>query len=248
MRLLPLSAFDTLFDPLRGQRLGLVDGFGNAGDRLLQRATRQLLTAFGCDWRVVVPAVDCAATVRENCDRLLLPAGGWMGHAVGRDLRQAAYAYGLPCTVLPQSFMAAESLPADTVVYVREPASRKYCPSARLCPDLALAYDFPEPSPATAPAALFLRTAEPSLFSHLLRTDPAADCYGPDEYINRVSPYASVTTDRLHLAIIALGLGREATLLPVTYHKNRSMWETWLQQLGCRWADSPAAVAVYHTS
>lgn len=43
-------------------------------------------------------------------------------------------------------------------------------------------------------------------------------------------------TDRLHFAVAGLHAGREVTLVANDYHKNRSMHETWLAALGCRFA------------
>lgn len=43
-------------------------------------------------------------------------------------------------------------------------------------------------------------------------------------------------TDRLHFAIAGLHAGRDVTLLANDYHKNKSMHETWLADLGCRFA------------
>jgi exopolysaccharide biosynthesis predicted pyruvyltransferase EpsI len=53
--------------------------------------------------------------------------------------------------------------------------------------------------------------------------------------------YRRIITDRLHCAIAGLHAGREVTLLPNNTHKNRSMHETWLADLGCRFAESVEA-------
>jgi exopolysaccharide biosynthesis predicted pyruvyltransferase EpsI len=50
--------------------------------------------------------------------------------------------------------------------------------------------------------------------------------------------YKRIITDRLHFAISGLILGRETTILPNSYHKNRSMYETWLRDLGCNFAEN----------
>jgi exopolysaccharide biosynthesis predicted pyruvyltransferase EpsI len=43
------------------------------------------------------------------------------------------------------------------------------------------------------------------------------------------------------MAIAGLHAGRDVTLLANGYHKNRSMHETWLAALGCRFAATSQA-------
>jgi hypothetical protein len=239
MQLLPLEKFAHVFEPLAGQTVGVVDGWGNVGDLLLYAATRQLLRAFGICWQTFNPLADAAGDMQ--LDSLLLFAGGSMGSALARParvIREAALATGLPCIVLPQSFQTPEPLPY-TRVYVRERVSLTCCPNGILAPDLALGYDFPSVPAPVQDQGVFLRLHGESCFPARAKIDPAVFCHSPQEYIAFVAHYQHIVTDRLHLAITALGLKREVTLLPVAYHKNRSMWETWLRDLGCKWAKAP---------
>jgi exopolysaccharide biosynthesis predicted pyruvyltransferase EpsI len=71
--------------------------------------------------------------------------------------------------------------------------------------------------------------------------DPVKLCRTPDEYLHLAARYESIVTDRLHFAICGLLLGRQVVLLPNSYHKNRSMYETWLRDLGCMFAPEPKA-------
>lgn len=239
MRLLPLDRFAHVFEPLcsRG-RIGIVDGFGNPGDKLLDAAARQLLQAFGLSWTTINPIAD-----PPNCcdvDVILLAAGGSMGGPRECIIhRQRGLAWGKPCIVLPQSFHAPEDCSRYETVYVREKASLEMHPSGIYAPDIALGYDWPTVGKPHLGKAVFCRNGGHSLFAHLGTKDPATYCYDHRDYIAEVSKHSHIVTDRLHLAITALGLGRRATLLPVSYHKNRSMWECWLRDLGCEWADEP---------
>jgi hypothetical protein len=205
----------------------------------LDLSLRSLLVEFGLGWQTVNPIADPMSKLREF-DRLLLFGGGSMGapYKPSRMIRNAAAASGVPCIVMPQSFMGPEPGPWETV-YVRERESLRFCPNGILRPDLALGYDYPQPPPPDWTFGLFLRDEPHTMFPAAPKNDPAVYCYTPQEYIQHVQQFAHVCTDRLHVAIVALGLGRRVTLLPTHYHKNRSMYDTWLRDLGCEWSDSP---------
>jgi hypothetical protein len=238
MRLLPLTEFDCVFKPLVGRKAGVVDGWGNPGDRLLDAAARQLLEAFGILWQTVNPLAYPPGSYSVDC--LLLFGGGSMGGPpICRKIREAAVRTGLPCIVLPQSFHAPEDCSRYRTVYVRERASLELCPNGVLAPDLALGYRFSDAGPPKLGRGVFLRKQGHSAFPGISKVDPAAFCDTVDDYIRFAGQYEHIVTDRLHLAITSLGLGRKATLLPVAYPKNRSMWETWLRGLGCGWSESP---------
>ena len=85
---------------------------------------------------------------------------------------------------------------------------------------------------------VFLRTGRERALaeSTLSLGDPARICHRVDEYFELASKFKHVVTDRLHFCLAALLLGREATLLPNSYFKNRAFFETWLQDL-CGWRD-----------
>jgi len=238
MSLLTKEHFAEVFEPLRGQRVSLIDGRGNAGDEIIHAATRQLLREFGVNWTTVNPFWDYIDT-----EVILIFGGGSMGgpwpHATA--LRVSALNTGIPCIVLPQSFIKAEDMPYEKV-FVREKASLSYCPNGILAPDLALGYQFPEVQPAKYEKGLFLRMWH-SAFPALPKVDPCVHCHTAGQYIHFAANYQHIVTDRLHLAITMLGIGRRVTLLPSDYHKNRSMWETWLKDLGCEWANRPEQAA-----
>ena len=70
--------------------------------------------------------------------------------------------------------------------------------------------------------------------------DPAAMTSSWQEYVSLAARYQHVITDRLHFAIGALLAGREATLLANSYPKNRSIYDAWLANIGCKWLDDPS--------
>lgn len=235
MRLLPLSQFEHVFAPLAGRRVGLVDGVGNVGDHLIYAATRQLLDAFHVDWITQTP------DDRDPVDLLLLFGGGNLGSIYTQEveLRRRALQRGLPAIVLPQSLMQPEPGPFERV-YVRERLSLPFCPGGILAPDLALGYDYLlDPPPPQETLGVFLRRDRESRVARPRGVeDPARLCRTPADYLALAAEYAEIITDRLHFAICGLLNRRQVTLLPNAYHKNRGMWETWLCDLGCRWADN----------
>ena len=58
----------------------------------------------------------------------------------------------------------------------------------------------------------------------------------PAAYLALAARHRRIVTDRLHFAVAGLHAGRDVTLVANDYHKNRSMHETWLAALGCRFA------------
>jgi exopolysaccharide biosynthesis predicted pyruvyltransferase EpsI len=232
MRLLPLQAFAEVFEPLQGKRIGFVRPLGNVGDELIHTATFQLLDAFGIDWKIIDPAGDA------DVEHIVFGGGGNMGTLYRNNwqLRSQVLRLGLPVTILPQSFTSQEDRPYARV-YVRERASLKYAPQATLAPDLALGLDLAGRTAPSRGVGVFVRKdQERTVARPWLSRDPVRLCRTPLEYLRLAAAYRHVVTDRLHFAICGLLAGRRVTLLPNSYHKNRSMYETWLQGLGCEFA------------
>lgn len=248
MRLLPIESFESVFGEYRdnGARLGLVDGDGNTGDRLIYSATRQIMLKFGLKWRTINILADPASSFRDEVDELLLFGGGAVGGWRPVQLmRQRALASGVPCTVLPSTWLAPET-GAFRRQFVRESGSLRFCPSGILAPDLALGYDFHETRQPVKDRGVCLKSAGLHIFdtTRWPRTepDPAKITYTAEDYIDHASGYQHIITDYLHFAIVGLGLGRRVTLLPYGCHKNWSMWCDWLRDLGCEWANRPEDV------
>jgi exopolysaccharide biosynthesis predicted pyruvyltransferase EpsI len=234
MRLLPIEAFAAVFEPLAGRRIGFVAPLGNVGDGLIRLGTFQLLDEFGIRWQVVNP---------ENCpdvDELVFGGGGNMGalYRNNWELRGRILKLGIPVTILPQSFNSREDRPYRKV-YVRERSSLGYCERAELAPDLALGLSYVTRTAARQCLGVFVRNDRERVVQRPWRScDPAKICRTPEQYLELAAQYEHIVTDRLHFAISSLIVGRKTTLLPNSYHKNSSMYETWLQALGCRFAHS----------
>ena len=233
MRLLPVSAFNEVFRPLAGKRIGYVRTPGNVGDLLIERAAFQLLSEFHVEFSVL-----CTNEV-QDFDELVVAGGGNMGdlYPANRRIREKILRYGKPVTILPQSFTSPEPLPYDRV-FVRERGSFQFAPTATLAPDLALGLEYTPTSvkPVRENGLCLRRDCESVVKSAASSTDPTHSCKTAIEYLELAASYRHIITDRLHFAIAGLICGRRVTFLPNSYHKNRSMYETWLQNIGCEWS------------
>jgi exopolysaccharide biosynthesis predicted pyruvyltransferase EpsI len=228
-----------VFEPLVGRRVGYVRPEGNVGDRLIEVAMIQLFTTYGIQWRPWRPGVpsDC-----DGIDLLAFGGGGNMGsrYAGNHALRGAAIDTGLPVVILPQSFTDPEPR-HFTRVFVRERASLRFRHDGVLGPDLALALVTDDPPRADRDLGIFLRRDQERIGRKpLVATDPVRLTQDPRVYMRIAARHRRIVTDRLHFAIAGLHAGRQVTLVANDYHKNRSMHETWLADLGCRFADSAA--------
>ena len=237
--LLTPDAFATVFEPLVGRRVGYIRPIGNVGDRLIELATVQLFATYGIEWTLVDPARPAPAHI----DLLAFGGGGNMGtlYQNNYDLRTQALALGLPLVILPQSFTTPEDR-GFARVYVRERGSLALHPAGLLAPDLALGLDWPAPPPPDRDLGLFLRRdGERTGWKPWKFRDPVKWVHDPADYLALAARHRRIITDRLHMAIAGLHAGRDVTLLANAYHKNRSMHETWLADLGCRFAATPQA-------
>jgi len=235
-RLLPIEAFDPVFEPLKGKRIGYVRPRGNVGDALIAWATRLLLEECGITWALFDPDANDA----PEYDELVLGGGGNMGtrYLSNWELRGRLLALGLPITVFPQSFTSAEDPPYRRV-YVRERASLAFCPQGVLAPDLALGL---LPPPAACHrhagwASSCAVTRNVSLASAGFGSTPRRS-RTPQEYLALAASCERIVTDRLHFAICGLVAGRQTTLVANDYHKSASMYDRGLRSLGCHFARS----------
>jgi hypothetical protein len=234
-RLLGPAAFSSVCTPLVGQRVGYVRPEGNVGDHLIEVAMIQLFAEYGVRWRRWRPEVPADA---DGLDLLVFGGGGNMGtrYAGNHDLRSRALASGLPVVILPQSFTSVEDRPYARV-FVRERGSLAFRPDGILAPDLALGIATAEPAPPRHDVGIFLRRDQERLGRKpFFVRDPIRLRRDPLEYLALAARYRRIVTDRLHFAIAGLHAGRDVTLVANDYHKNRSMHETWLSDLGCRFA------------
>jgi len=236
MRLLSEELFAPIFNELRGLRVGIVDGIGNVGDDLLYLATRQFCDIFDVDHFTVNPL---AEEPIPRCDKLLLFAGGNVGYPKCAAIRNKAYESGIPCWMLPQSVFRKEDLPFERLFF-RESKSRDIIGKGEIVPDLALGFDFPEVDCKKSGDETFLRATNESVFIYIPRKhrkDPASFCHTPRQYWEYAAKYSAITTDRLHFAICGIAMKSRVKLLPVYYHKNKTMFNEYLEKLGCLYSE-----------
>jgi exopolysaccharide biosynthesis predicted pyruvyltransferase EpsI len=234
MELLSPKHFAEVLEPLRGKRIGYIRPVGNVGDQLIEWATFQLFNVYGIRWKMV--ALDHPPDV----DELVFGGGGNMGsiYEANWNLRGRALELGLPMTILPQSFMTPEDRPYRRV-YVRERRSLEYCPTGILAPDMALGLQYSTTIQPQYDVGIFIRyDYESKVKRPWFVRDPVRMCDTPQQYLELATQYRRIITDRLHFAISGLILGRDTTILPNSYHKNRGMYETWLRDLGCKFAEN----------
>ncbi|HEY4308439.1 MAG TPA: polysaccharide pyruvyl transferase family protein [Pirellulales bacterium] len=220
---------------LLGKRVGYVRPLGNVGDDLIELAMTQLFAEFGVRWSL------CDLPRVADFDLLVFGGGGNMGtrYMNNYELRRKALAAGLPLIVLPQSFATPEE-GAFQRVFVRERESLRLHPAGILAPDLALGLAWPAPGRATKDLGVFLRRdrERKGTRQRLFARDPVKLCRTVGPYLALAAAHRRIITDRLHFAIAGLHAGRDVMALANDYHKNRSMHDTWLADLSCRFAGS----------
>ena len=180
MRLLPVSAFAHVFEPLQGKRIGFVRPIGNVGDELIEWATRQLFSEFRIDWRLFDP--DHPA---RDVDELVWGGGGNMGTMWMNNwlLRGRCLKLGLPTTVLPQSFTSREDRHYHRV-FVRERTSMSLAGNGILAPDLALGLDYVSTVSPSRRRGVFLRgDSEGVVPRGWLARDPVRRCRTARQYL-----------------------------------------------------------------
>ena len=265
MRLLPVESWADMFAPWKGKRIGYIRGeHGNVGDTLQEKAFWQLCKHFGQDvvWLGPVPEGrepwdwsledgKWDGQLHGNVDTLVCFGGGNMGlPGPSMRLRKRASRLGLPITILPNSWRAFEVVPNCIRYYMRESLSKCFAPTAVLMPDVGLGLDFDESIRATEPSihlGVFLRNDKEALFADACTMNQGA-AFGVipkqavDGYLQLAASYERIVTDALHFSIAGLMSGREVTLVPGRYHKNRGMYDCWLKDLGCHWAYDPRDV------
>jgi hypothetical protein len=232
VKILAADSFEPIFEPLLGRRVGYVPTSGGVGDLLVEMAALQLFAHFGVDYHVETLGGECEAD-------LLVLAGGGPGPLCpeGLDGQLAELAAMIPVTLLPRSLAGPTGIRLRRC-HVRERWSLTWEPAGIVMPDLILGLEVAAPREAAKAEGLWLRCDEDGLFAGHGLGDPDLVCGTAVEYLALAARFRSVITDRAEFALAALVQGREATLLPSASPFNRSLFETWLGDLGCRWIDA----------
>jgi len=232
------GAFAHVFERWSGAAACVFWAPGNVGDRLIREGASALFHSFG------IAVVSAPESV---CDVVFWGGGGNMGDlypaakAVRLEARARASALRVPFIVLPQSWTGPDSIEADQF-FARENASLRFCPSAVVAPDLALAWnpglDFP--APQNAEGWFFRADAEATVFPPQNIADPATMAGRAEDLLRLAAEYEVVHTNRLHFAIAAMIAGQRAVLYANSYFKCHAVYDLWLRGRGCEWGELPA--------
>jgi hypothetical protein len=226
--LLPWESWDAVFSPWAGRKAALLVVPGNAGDILINAATRQLFRHHGI---TEVPI--------DEAEVLFYPGGGNIGTYHFKDQTEAFRSSAIPKVVLPHTIGSADPyLDLADEVWLRDQESIRLYPRGKYAPDLALAYRSALTLPTAAGDGVAFRKDHELVEGLSSEEDPAMKCRDHYEYLLSAARFERIHTNRLHYAIAGLIAGREVTLYPNSYHKNRAVWESELASLGCKWKES----------
>jgi hypothetical protein len=242
MKLLAADSFEPIFEPLLGRPVSYVPTAGGPSDRLVEMAALQLFAHFGVDYLIETLGDRTDRSSGPEVSQIVLPGGnsGPIWSPAGTE-RIRALAEAIPVTLLPRSLAGPVGLRLRRG-HVRERASLAWEPSGIVVPDLILGLEVTPPPEATDAEGIWLRRDAEALFADRESSgDPELSCTTATEYLALAARFRSVVTDRPEFAMAAMVQGRKATLLPSASPVNRSLFETWLRDLGCGWRETPDA-------
>jgi len=242
------SKWEDLLKILRNKKVAILVPKCNVGDGLIYQGTRMLLNRHGIEHEfypieTMIPS--------EDCDIYCWAGGGgvsgrWKHNELFSKIGKFLKAANKPFIVMPQSIEEyGDHLNLASLLIVREKKSFEIAkgnhPNLLLMPDLALAIPkltSPEP---TKGAGKYIRKDIESYFVDIENDlgDPVFICPTPNDYLKLASQHTEIETDRLHFAIAGLIYGRKITLIKCAYHKNESMYDTWLKDLGVTLQEEP---------
>jgi exopolysaccharide biosynthesis predicted pyruvyltransferase EpsI len=246
MSLFPPEKFESIASILANSTVIFAPGEEGIAGQMINSATKYLFKLWGVnvcnDWRNG-DYPECS----DGADYFVYGGGGSIGNALKQELStqrrwlvgRYASKEGLPLVVLPQSIgMDSETRPDNLTIFCREAASQALAPGSLLAPDLALVLPFEgKYNKPIYDSGIFLREDGESRMAKYWKNhlgDPIRYASSWEDYLVLAAQFRKITTDRLHFAICGLMLGRDIILLPDAYHKNRSMHECWLKELGCK--------------
>ncbi|MEK8015635.1 MAG: polysaccharide pyruvyl transferase family protein [Candidatus Parabeggiatoa sp.] len=200
---------------------------GNWGDALIRYGTLKFLRSVGIQHTELKSFHDAAELI-ETESVLIFGGGNWHNEGAIQILRNI-HQYFHAIIVLPSTYEERYSL-ANTVFFSRDlHDSKVHMRDAPFCHDMAFYID-PIPSVKKSTTGYFFRTdkgssgnleipAENSDIS--LKGSHLSSVY---PFIDSISQYGIIHTDRLHVTIAGCLLGQEVHLYPNSYFKNKAVY------------------------
>lgn len=232
--MLDLFRWQPILDAIAGRRCCYVANTttGNWGDRLIDLGTTRFLSAAGVHFARVEES-HVSFTRRDDYDVVLLFGSGSFGSRcsdVAMRRRRIMDHFRLPAILLPSSAWDCwEPFGESDHVFVRDHVSYLICRDAYrqlgVVPDLAEAAAIAVTTPV-AECGILLRCDSAGLYPDSAVLDPVT-AESLASYLATIAAFRRVFTDRLHVAIAAVVMGREVAVVPCRWHKIRGYYETW---------------------
>ncbi len=230
---------EAIFEPYVGKKCLHFESYGNIGDKMIFETTYQIFNRLNISYtaRFVGDNNDnILKSMIKDHDVVFWPGGGNMGNFyMGNFMQRQKIAkkceeYGVEFVILPQTWTGDESIIASKQ-YARDFRSI----NGRLAPDIALAYEVQQPeldflkTVKKEKVGIFFRIdGEKTTIPEGNRGDPALLCETVSDYIRLAGQFEEIHTNRLHFAISGLHSGSQVVLYHNSYHKNQSVYQTWL--------------------
>ena len=243
--------YEPFIDKIKGKDVAWCQVPGNHGDHFIDRVAGRMLennassfTTFRSEPSEFLYSAE--DVLKSEPEVVLWMGNGNLGGNLYSNIHQkfvevceVAEVSSVEVVVSPCTANSEFEVGDHVTVFAREHTTAEML-GCEFVPDLALDYDRYSVysfSKSSRGSGLFLRTDAEIEVRHVSNIgDPAKIAESLDEYIGLASKYKKIVTNRLHFAIISLGLGKDVTLLPGSYHKNRSVYEASLEELGCQWS------------
>lgn len=228
------SDYSDIFKPYSGGYFKYVDLPGNAGDLMIKLATLQLLEFYNIK----------QSDKKHDPTVIFYAGGGNIGtynfDKFKNDAIELKNEYGCDLVSLPQTWGIKGIFNEADKIFVRDNVSLTIAKNSILKPDLALGLIIPNELnmfPLYNEGTFFRLDQEGTIIPGNNICDPAIWATGWLQYIILASQYKVIRTNRLHFAIAGLLLGRDVILYDNNYHKNKSVYDTYLKDLDCRWGN-----------
>jgi exopolysaccharide biosynthesis predicted pyruvyltransferase EpsI len=228
-QLLPDEAFDGILSQMYGTKWLRVKWPGKyAGSDMITDAATMLFDRHGIE---TTNTLDEAGGIVFDGGANIGPP--WSQKGVRKPLIDHAEKMGMKVVVLPQSANEPmdEPFPACVKLFARESTTAKMT-GWEMAPDMAMCFQVDDDVPQGKGKILVLR-GDAEKMTPMGFNDTLFDSV--KSILEFCCVYEEIETDRLHLAIAGLLLGRKVSLRTTRYHKNKSMYDTWLSELGCHW-------------